>query len=232
MVRALWLPVAALLFCVTSVHAQPPAPYAPSPMAAPPMSVPPDLGGPRAMSEPPSMYGPRRSSGPREAAATVSAAMDKLFDFMGSNEVPNQLQTAAYLDREIAPYFDFDYMARFVSGPAWQQMDAEQRKALAAKLESRILGGLASNLYKYSEHKVRYLRPQHSRRGSVDVQVGLATRGTYRPTRLVFRLYRGDGGWKVFDVLSEGQSMLAYYRESFEQRAKGPMGGPMGQSRG
>ncbi|WP_295888668.1 ABC transporter substrate-binding protein, partial [uncultured Thiohalocapsa sp.] len=37
------------------------------------------------------------------------------------------------------------------------------------------------------------------------------------PTRLVFRLKAGDSDWRVYDVVAEGRSMLAFYRAAFER---------------
>ncbi|MGB5736676.1 MAG: ABC transporter substrate-binding protein, partial [Thiohalocapsa sp.] len=156
------------------------------------------------------------SNAGREAAATVGAGLDKLFEFLGSEETQNKLQTAAFLDREIAPYFDFAYMAQFVAGSDWERMSSEQRTALGAQLEARILTGLAERLAQFSDQKVRYLRPRPGKRGSVDVQVGLMSPGSY-PAKLVFRMYIVGDGWKVFDVLAEGRSLLAFYRTAFDR---------------
>ena len=210
-----WLPVAALLFCGSTLQAQPAGP-GPGADGSAPGQGPYGYGYSPMQPRPMRPTTPRSSAG-REAAATISAGLDKLFEFLRSDEQPNKLQTAAFLDREIAPYFDFAYMAQFVAGPNWERMSDEQRRALAAQLESRILGGLTERVVQYSDQKVRYLRPRPGTRGSVDVQVGLLSPGTY-PAKLVFRLYAVGDGWKVYDVLAEGRSLLAYYRTAFDQR--------------
>jgi len=222
------LPLAAALLCCSLAQAQPAGPYpgpggmpmpgsgpGPAPSAGEQSAAPGVAYGREPMRPYRPMPGTPRGSAGREAAATVSAGLDKLFEFM-ADEAPNKLQTAAFLDREIAPYFDFAYMAQFVAGPDWQRMSSEQRDALAAQLESRILSGLATRLLKFSDEKVRYLRPRPGRRGSVDVRVGLLSPGTY-PSQLVFRLYQSAEGWKVYDVIAEGRSLLAYYRNAFAQ---------------
>lgn len=212
-----WLPLLALLAllcCSSTLHAQPTGP-GPDPVAGPTSG--PYGYGYRPMQPQPMRPATARASAGREAAATISAGLDKLFEFLRSEETPNKLQTAAFLDREIAPYFDFDYMAQFVAGSDWERLSSEQRKALAAQLESRILGGLTERLVQFSDQKVRYLRPRPGKRGSVDVQVGLMSPGSY-PAKLVFRLYAVGDGWKVYDVLAEGRSLLAYYRTAFSQR--------------
>ena len=58
---------------------------------------------------------PRTAPAPRpgeEAVKTLRAGMDKLLAYLAQEDTPNKLQAAAFLDRDIAPYFDFAYMAQ------------------------------------------------------------------------------------------------------------------------
>jgi phospholipid transport system substrate-binding protein len=220
------LPIAALLLAgalaqapATSL-AQPGSPHGagPAPGYAPPAAV--------------SQRALLRMQDGREAAATVLATIDKLFDFVSADEVPNKLQTAAFLDREIAPYFDFDYMAEFVAGPHWPDLGPQQRKALTAQLESRILSGIAERLLMPPGQRVRYVRPKPGKNESIDVRIGLsgppmAPRGGPRGTAvqpLVFRMYYTEDGWKAFDVLAEGRSVITSYRDAFDAPGSGPIG--------
>jgi len=110
----LMLALLSALFVTTSIHAQPPGWYG-------------HPAGPRA----------QPGAGPaKQAAETLRQGIDKMQEFLGQEEKPNRLQTAAFLDREIAPYFDFDYMAQWVAGPAYARMDDKAKEALAAKVEA------------------------------------------------------------------------------------------------
>jgi phospholipid transport system substrate-binding protein len=170
----------------------------------------------------PSPYGMTpRTSPVEEASAFVREGMTKLLEFLGQDEQPNKLQVAAFLDKEIAPYFDFAYMARWVAGPAYVRMNPDQRKALAAKLEARFLSALAKQLATYEGQQVRFFRPRMSSRGSVSVNVGILRPGAY-PAKLKFRLYRSKDGWKVYDVAANGRSVSAYYRLQLQRGASMP----------
>jgi phospholipid transport system substrate-binding protein len=196
------LSVALLLGTIGVAQAQPPYPYPPN-------------------AYPPGAYRPAPRVFPGEEAAEVlRQGMDKLLTFLGQKEKPNRLQVAAFLDREIAPYFDFGYMARWVAGPRYGMMTGEQRKALAAKLESRFLSALAGHLASYQGQQVRYFRPRMSPRGAVSVSVGILQPGTY-PSKLIFRMYRSTAGWKVYDVIANGRSAAAYYRARFNRSGPG-----------
>jgi phospholipid transport system substrate-binding protein len=151
-----------------------------------------------------------------EAAQTLREGIEKLIAYLAQEEPPNKLQVAAFLDREIAPYFDFDYMAKWVAGPAWAAMSEEQRKDMAANIEARFLSTLATQLARYQGQKVRYFRPRGSRSGAVSVSVGILHPGSY-PSKLDFRMYRAEDGWKVYDVMANGRSAASFYRVQFNR---------------
>lgn len=182
-----WLPLAVLLGMAGVVQAQ--LPYGPGPGSY-----------------------PTRANPGSEAATMLREGMDKLLVFLDQEEKPNKLQVAAFLDGAIAPYFDFDYMAKWVAGPGARAMSEEQRAALAASLEARFLGTLASRLAKYKGQKVRFLRPRRGPRGAVSVPVGVLRPGGY-PSKLEFRMYQSADGWKVYDVMANGRSAVAHYRQ-------------------
>jgi phospholipid transport system substrate-binding protein len=194
------LPLVLLLCTVGFAQAQPPHPYPPGAYA-------------------PGAYRPAPRVMPREQAAEVlREGMDKLLTFLGQKEKPNKLQVAAFLDKEIAPYFDFYYMARWVAGPRYSAMSEKRRKALASEVESRFLTTLAAQLARYEGQQVRYFRPRMSRRGAVSVNVGIMRPGSY-PSKLDFRMYHSADGWKVYDVVANGRSAAAYYRIQFNRSA-------------
>ena len=197
-----WLSMAVLLGVVSVAQAQPT--YGPGPGAYP-----------RSGAYP---MAPRVNPG-SEAAAKLREGMDKMLAFLGQEETPNKLQVAAFLDGTIAPYFDFDYMAKWVAGPGYAAMSKEHREAMAASLEARFLGTLASRLAKYKGQQVRFFRPRRGPRGAVSVQVGIQSPGGY-PSKLEFRMYRSADGWKVYDVMANGRSAVAHYRQQSKRSSR------------
>lgn len=192
----LMLALVSALFVTTSIHAQPPGWY-----------------------RHPAGQHVQPGAGPAEqASATLRQGIDKMQEFLGQEEEPNRLQTAAFLDREIAPYFDFDYMAQWVAGPAYARMDGKAKEALAAKLEASFLGTLAKQLASYEGQRLRLLKPRRGSRGSVNVRVAVLRPGSY-PGKLEFRMYQSTDGWKVYDVYANGRSVSSYYRQQFRRSA-------------
>lgn len=207
--------------------AQPAMPIAPARPAAPAARMePPPVAAPAAPPAAPRAQAPDVvPQGPAaEASATLKQGMDTLLAYLSQKEAPNRLQVAAFLDREIAPYFDFDHMAQWVAGPAYQRMSAEDRKAMAARLEADFLGTLASQLMSYQGQQIRLLPPRMGPRGAVSVNVALVRPESY-PSRLEFRMYKADTAWRVYDVVADGQSASAYYRVQY-QRMTGQSAAP------
>lgn len=174
----------------------------------------------------PSHAGPYARSGaaPTEVAPDqiVRQGIDRLKGFMARGGAAKPAEIKAFLDREISPYFDFDYMAKWAGGSTYRQMNAQQRSHFAAKLRRLFFSALARNLGTYSntQPRIDVSRPR-PRRGSneVDVVTRVTRQGGY-PMNLTFRFYRGRQGWKVFDVTANGTSAVAYYRKYFRQVAR------------
>ena len=152
-------------------------------------------------------------------AMILKQGLQKLIAFMGSEERPGSRQIAAFLDHEIAPYFDFDYMARWAGGRLWQEMTPQQRREFEGQLQQMFLGTLAQRLGGFGGQQVRVGRPRQGRNNEVTVDVAVMNPGSY-PSRLKFRFYPSRDGWRIFDVSANGSSAVMYYRQHFSQRMR------------
>ncbi|WP_081417692.1 MlaC/ttg2D family ABC transporter substrate-binding protein [endosymbiont of Riftia pachyptila] len=120
----------------------------------------------------------------------------------------------------MAPSFDFAYMARWAAGPAYRTMNETQREVMARKIKHLLLGTLAKRLSVYDDQGMRLFHSRRVGRNEAKVTVGIMGSAGY-PAKLIFRLYRGEAGWKVFDVAANGNSALAYYRRHFARKLAG-----------
>ncbi len=171
-------------------------------------------------------YGVEQQVKKRGPSAILKRGLDRLIAFAGQDSRPSKKQVAGFLDQEIAPYFDFAYMARWVAGRTWRSMTPAHRVRLEQRLQRDFLGTLAQRLTSFSGQQVRVLRPRMREGNEVDVAVAVQNPGGY-PARLNFRFYRSNDGWKVFDVSANGNSAVAYYRQNFRQMMRrGMVTGP------
>ncbi len=152
-------------------------------------------------------------------ALILEQGLERLIAFAGQEPRPDRAALARFLDREIAPYFDFAYMARWAAGRMWPRMTPQQRREFEGRLQELFLGALAQRLAGYGGQRFRVLRPRAGRDNEVTVGVAVQDPGRY-PARLDFRFYRSPEGWKVFDVSANGNSALMYYRQYFRQQMR------------
>jgi phospholipid transport system substrate-binding protein len=147
-------------------------------------------------------------------AALLKEGVTKLTSFIRTGGGQDRAQAIAYLEKEIAPYFDFAYMTRWAAGPAWREMNPSQRAEMQQTLTSSFLTTLAQKLTTYTNQPIRYFTPRGHGKDEVTVSAWITQPVGY-PTKLDFRFYKARDGWKVFDVKADGNSAVVYYRDQF-----------------
>lgn len=170
----------------------------------------------------PYMYAPL----PATPDQLLRQGMDRLTGFLIGAGNPGPAALVTFLDHEVAPYFDFEYMARWAAGSLYRRLTPEQNQRLAQKLKHMFLDALARNLGTYARPLPRIdvfpaRAGQSGNETSVDARVvtdsGLVV-------QLQFRFYWSDSGWKIYDVSANGASAVAFYRGYFNTliRRHGP----------
>ena len=147
-------------------------------------------------------------------ATLLKNGVAKLTTFISSGGAQNREQAMVYLEKEIAPYFDFAYMTRWAAGPAWRQMNPAQRAEMQETIATAFLTTLATKLTSYTNQPIRYFTPRGHGTDEVTVSAWI-TQPTGYPTKLDFRFYKAQDGWKIFDVKADGNSAVVYYRDQF-----------------
>jgi len=167
-----------------------------------------------------------QSSQYQEPGSLLRDRLDKLIGFLGQGPVEgrDRQRMVAFVESEIAPYFDFNYMGRWVAGPRSRSMTPPQASALEKQLRSMFLQAMVKELSSYSHGRIQYLRPRgNPARGEMRLGIRAFPNQGY-PTRLDFRVYRSEQGWKVFDVVADGQSVVGHYRSYFARKARPGIG--------
>lgn len=176
-------------------------------------------------------YGPGPGPGPMMAgayaapqaahpAAALRAGMDKLLAFLGSDPRPGQEALAAFLEQEIAPFFDFQYMAETAGGRLFEQLGSDEQQRMVEDVKRTFLRKMVEKLSAYDQQQVRFLPPRRSNDPrTAQVSVAIMNPGSY-PARLDFRLYRSGDAWRVYDVAANGQSAIVHYRQELMRQVQ------------
>lgn len=166
-------------------------------------------------------YSPYPGAQPQSSPTAVfERGIKQLTTYLSSRDSGNLPPLEAFLDQNIAPFFDFEYMAQWTAGPRGRYMGPQERAAMQQKLRRVFLAGMVQKLASYQHGHVQFLPPVGDpRTGEVTLRLLAYQQGSPYPQRLSFRMYRSNSGWKVFDVSANGQSALAFYRTQFALEA-------------
>jgi phospholipid transport system substrate-binding protein len=148
---------------------------------------------------------------PASPASLLRDVVGKLTRFLDNK--PNPRALAAYLDHEVAPWFDFDYMAQWAAGRRFHQLDEAQQDELTTRIKDSFLKSMAQKLAHYSQQRATFLPVQSVAPGQVTLPIAIENPANGYPSRLEFRLHQTDQGWLVFDVSANGMSALLHYRQ-------------------
>jgi len=167
-------------------------------------------------------YDPGYSPTPATPDQIVRQGVDRLTGFLmgAANPPPEAIRN--FLDKEIAPNFDFTYMTRWAAGPMYRRLTPEQHMRMTAVLKELFLSALAKNLGTYARPVPRVdVYPARANADGSQANVYariVSTNGMF--SAMNFRFYWNQQGWRIFDVSANGASAVAYYRNYFGEMFK------------
>lgn len=165
-------------------------------------------------------YQQRDESGLARPAMVLRRGIETLTGYLDNHQGVAPEQLRLFLEREITPYFDFQRMAYWAGGSLNRYFTAPQRERFEQLLRMRFLDAMLAQLTGFQHTRLQYLRPRgNMAAGDVTLGVQVFSDNSY-PVQLDFRLYRGADGWKVYDVVANGNSAVAHYRNEFDLMAR------------
>jgi phospholipid transport system substrate-binding protein len=127
----------------------------------------------------------------------------------------NRAKLVALIEERVLPHFNFVAMTSLAVGQNWRKASAEQKKRLADEFKTLLVRTYASALAAYSEQKFDF-RPLRAKPTDTDVtvQVRVLQPGA-QPVPIDYSMEKTASGWKVYDVMVGGVSLVANYRTEF-----------------
>jgi phospholipid transport system substrate-binding protein len=127
----------------------------------------------------------------------------------------NRAKLIEVIDAKVLPHFNFGSMTALAMGQNWKTATPEQKKQLIDAFRTLLVRTYASALAAYSEQKFDY-RPLRAKPTDTDVtvQVRVIQPGA-QPVPIDYSMEKTPSGWKVYDVMVGGVSLVANYRTEF-----------------
>jgi phospholipid transport system substrate-binding protein len=127
------------------------------------------------------------------------------------------------VDEKVLPHFNFRRMTMLAVGKDWRTATPEQQSRLTDAFRTLLIRTYSNALTQYRNQTID-VKPL--RASPDDKQVKVKTEVSQvgaQPIGIDYSLEKTDRGWKVFDVIVAGVSLVTNYRGSFgdEIHAKG-----------
>jgi phospholipid transport system substrate-binding protein len=155
---------------------------------------------------------------PEGPEALVKQTTDQVLSALEQNKARIKADPQAVLGLVqdiVLPHFDFELMSRLVLARNWRDATPEQQERFVGEFRQLLIRTYGTSLSEYSGQKVEFLPSRAEpdpKRATVRTQI---RQDAGQPIPITYHLRQTGDGWKVFDVVIEGVSLVQNYRTSF-----------------
>jgi len=123
-------------------------------------------------------------------------------------------------EEKVLPYVDFEHATRLAVGRAWREATPEQKKRLVTEFRNMLVRTYSNAISTYEGQTLKVL-PSRGKADPEDTTVRTQfMRAGGQPLPIDFAMRKTDQGWKVYDIVVEGVSLVLTYRAEFDAIVK------------
>jgi len=124
-------------------------------------------------------------------------------------------------EEKVLPHVDFEEATRLAVGRGWAQANAEQKAKLTAEFRSMLVRTYSNAIGTYAGQTMKVL-PVRMKPGDTEVTVHnqFVRPGAPKPVLIDYAMRKTDQGWKIYDIVVEGVSLVLTYRSEFDALVK------------
>jgi phospholipid transport system substrate-binding protein len=120
-------------------------------------------------------------------------------------------------EEKVIPHIDFEEATRLAVGRAWAQASPEQKKQLVSQFRQMLVRVYSNAIQPYEGQTIN-VAPVRMKPGDTEATVhNTFTRsGGGKPVGFDYSMRKTDQGWKIYDIVVEGVSLVLTYRSEFD----------------
>jgi len=124
------------------------------------------------------------------------------------------------IEVKLVPHFDFTRMTALAMGRNWRSATPEQQKQLTDQFRALLVRTYAGALNQYRSETIDY-KPFKMNPDDTEVTVRTqVTKTSGQPVSIDYSLEKTPEGWKAYDVIVAGVSLVTNYRDEFNAQIK------------
>lgn len=165
------------------------------------------------------------------AAATAQEAPDALVKRVSQEvlqiartdplvQAGNEARIREVVEGRLLPNFDFTRMTALAMGRNWRAATPEQQKRLTEEFRTLLVRTYSGALNQYRNETLDY-KPLRMNPADTEVVVRtLVQKPGGTPIQIDYGMEKKPDGWKVYDVIVAGVSLVTNYRDEFNQQVQ------------
>ncbi|AXE29679.1 ABC transporter [Chromobacterium phragmitis] len=146
----------------------------------------------------------------------------QVLDILKQDNGKNTRQIRQQAETVAVPLFDFPRMTALAVGLGWRQASPEQRNELTQQFQTLLVRTYSATMTRFKTAQVNVQPNPVAAAGGKDVTVksSVTLPGNGNPVAVDYVMYKGDKGWKIYNVSVEGASLVTVYRNSFNEEIR------------
>ena len=155
--------------------------------------------------------------------ALVKRASEEIVQIIKSDplvQAGNEARIREVIESRLLPNFDFPRMTSLAMGRNWRTASPEQQKRLTDEFRTLLVRTYSGALNQYKNETID-TKPLRVNAGDTEVTVRtVVLRPTGSPVQIDYSMEQTPSGWKAYDVIVGGVSLVTNYRDEFAAQIK------------
>jgi len=165
--------------------------------------------------------GPAAAAAEMAPDALVRKSIDEVIALIKADKElqgGNPQKLYALVEEKVLPHFDFTRMTRLAVGRNWAQANDAQKASLTREFQTLLVRTYSTSLSQYRDQTID-VRPAKVAAGDKETFVKTVVKQPGGPSIPIdYGMELTDKGWKVYDVVVDGVSLVTTYRGSFNEQ--------------
>ena len=119
-------------------------------------------------------------------------------------------------EEKILPHVDFEEATRLAVGRSWREASPEQRKKLTDEFRRMLVRTYSSAVSTYQGQTMKVLPVRMKPEDTEATVRNQYIRSGAKPVSIDYSMRKTDAGWKIYDIVVEGVSLVLTYRSEFD----------------
>ena len=152
-----------------------------------------------------------------EATEAMRATIDEVLRILADKDLkqPGKAnERRQLLEKAVGERFDYQEMSRRSLGASWANLSEKDKEEFVSLFQTLLVNTYADKIESYTGEGVQYIN-ERNEKDYAEVRTKVLTGKTEIP--LDYRLLHKGSGWRVYDVVVDGVSLVNNYRGQFSK---------------